>query len=155
MTIHSSASAREQAPHATKLTRTNTIMNALRQRAQAILKDTLVDPQTRAIIRYALEIDDPWLARLVRGAEAGESVSDTFEVDAGEERIEALAELICCGDDRSAAALFVLMGKLETSVHPKALANTVKHFAFAHCAESNMYGIVDAQISIVESELFA
>jgi hypothetical protein len=41
------------------------------------------------------------------------------------------------------------------SVHPKALANTVKHFAFAHCAESNLYGIVDAQIVGVESELLA
>ena len=159
MARHSSASAREQAPHTTKLSRTNTIMNALRQRAQAILDDRSVDPETRAIIRYALEINDPWLARLVRGAEAGECVSDTFEVtqppDANEEKIEALAELICCSDDRSAAALFVLMGTLENSVHAKALANTVKHFAFAHCAESNLYGIVDAQISVVESELFA
>src|ERR1041384_6421398 len=109
---HSSASAREQAPHATKLTRINTIMNALRQRAQAILNDRSIDPQTGAIIRYALEINDPWLARLVRGAEAGECVSDTFEVDSGEDKIEALAELICCADDRSAAALFVLMGTL-------------------------------------------
>ena len=155
MASHSSASAREQAPHPTKLTRTNTIMNALRQRAQAILDDRSVDPQTRAIIRYALEINDPWLARLVRSAEAGECVSDTFEVNSVEEKIEALAELICCADDRSAAALFVLMGTLENSVHAKALANTVKHFAFAHCADSNLYGIVDAQLSVVESELFA
>ena len=155
MASDSSASVREQAPHTTKLSRTNTIMNALRRRAQAILNDRSVDPQTRAIIRYALEINDPWLARLVRGAEAGECVSDTFEVNSGEEKIEALAELICCGDDRSAAALFVLMGRLENSAHAKALANTVKHFAFAHCAESNLYGIVDSQISVVESQLFA
>ena len=155
MASHSSASAREQAPHPTKLTRTNTIMNALRQRAQAILDDRSVDPQTRAIIRYALEINDPWLARLIRGAEAGECVSDTFEVNSVEEKIEALAELICCADDRSAGALFVLMGTLENSVQAKALANTVKHFAFAHCAQSNLYGIVDAQLSVVESELFA
>jgi hypothetical protein len=100
---------REQAPHATKLSRTNTIMNALRRRAQAILNDRSIDPQTRAIIRYALEINDPWLARLVRSAEAGECVSDAFEVsqtpDANEEKIETLAEPICCADDRSAARL--------------------------------------------------
>ena len=47
------------------------------------------------------------------------------------------------------------MGTLENSVHPKALANTVKHRAFAHCAESNLYGIVDAQIVGVESEFLA
>ncbi|HEX7334058.1 MAG TPA: hypothetical protein VF290_21310 [Pyrinomonadaceae bacterium] len=47
------------------------------------------------------------------------------------------------------------MGTLESSVHPKALANTVKHFAFARCAESNLYGMVDAQIGLVESELLA
>ena len=42
---------------------------------------------------------------------------------------------------------------LENAAHPKALANTVKHFAFTHCAESNLYGIADVQISVVESEL--
>ena len=47
------------------------------------------------------------------------------------------------------------MGTLENSAHPKALANTVKHFSLAHCAESNLYGIVDAQIALVESELLA
>ena len=155
MSTHSSATVRES--------RTNTIMNALRRRAQAVLNDTSIEPQTRAIIRYALEVNDPWLARLVRYADAGESVSDTFdfsqtpeanEDDSNEEKLEALAELICCSD-QSAAALFVLMGTLESSVHPKALANTVKHFAFAHCAESNLYGIVDTQIAVVESELLA
>ena len=47
------------------------------------------------------------------------------------------------------------MGTLENSVHPKALANTVKHLAFAHRAESNLYGIVDTQLAVVESELLA
>jgi len=93
-----------------------------------------------------------------------ESISDTFdfsqtpeanEDDSYEEKIEALAKLICCASDQSAAALFVLMGTLENSVHPKALANTVKHLAFAHRAESNLYGIVDTQLAVVESELLA
>jgi hypothetical protein len=51
--------------------------------------------------------------------------------------------------------LFVLMGTLETSMHPKVLANAGKHVAFTRCAESNLYGIVEAQIEVVESELLA
>jgi hypothetical protein len=35
----------------------------------------------------------------------------------------------------------------------KLLANTAKHVAFARCGESNLYGMVDAQIAIVEGEL--
>jgi hypothetical protein len=29
------------------------------------LNDTSIDPQSRAITRYAMEINDPWLAELV------------------------------------------------------------------------------------------
>ena len=63
--------------------------------------------------------------------------------------------MICWAGDESAAALFVLMGMLENSTHPKLLANTAKHFAFARCSESNLYGIVDDQIAVVEGELLA
>jgi len=45
------------------------------------------------------------------------------------------------------------MGTLENSTHPKLLANTAKHVAFACCGESNLYGMVDAQIAVVEGEL--
>ena len=69
------------------------IVNALRQRAQAVLNDRSIDAQSRAIIRYALEINDPWLAELVRRADAGESVVDNLSViaasQADEEKIEA------------------------------------------------------------------
>jgi len=47
------------------------------------------------------------------------------------------------------------MGTLENSGHPKLLANMAKHFAFTRCGESNLYGIVDAQIGVVEAELLA
>ena len=70
-------------------------------------------------------------------------------------KIEALAEIICRAGDEPTAALFVLMGTLEDSTHPKELANTAKHFAFSRCAESNLYGMVDAQIAVVEGELLA
>ena len=79
MTTYSSASVRVETPHENRTTRTNAIMNALKRRAQAVLNDRSIDPQTRAIIRYGLETNDPWLAELVRGAEADESITDTFD----------------------------------------------------------------------------
>ena len=71
------------------------------------------------------------------------------------EKIEALAEIICAAGNEAAAALFVLMGILGSTTHPEALANTAKHLAFTRCGELNVFGIVDAQIGIVEAELFA
>jgi hypothetical protein len=47
------------------------------------------------------------------------------------------------------------MAKLEESPHPKALANTAKHFAFTRCGELNLNSMVDAQIEALEQELFA
>jgi hypothetical protein len=161
MANHSSAPARREAPHINRTTRTNTIVNALKQRAQAVIDNRSIDAQSRAIIRYALETNDPWLAELVRRTDAGESVVDNLSVvetaqtaaDSSEEKIEALAEMICRGGDE-AAALLVLMATLENARHPKALANMAKHVAFTRCGELNAYGIVDAQIAALEGELF-
>ena len=75
MASHSSAT-REETPHILETSRTNTIINALKRRAQAVLHDKSIDAQSRAIIRYALETNDPWLAELVRRADAGEDVID-------------------------------------------------------------------------------
>lgn len=72
MTTHVS-----ETPHANQTARTNTIINVLKQRAQAVLNDRSIDPQSRAIIRYALETNDPWLAELVRRADAGETIVDS------------------------------------------------------------------------------
>jgi hypothetical protein len=161
MANHSSASVREK-PHGGRTSRTNTIVNALKQRAQAVLNDKTIDPQNRAIIRYALEIHDPWLARLVRRAEAGEDVvdnmrsGDTNEEDEGEEKIAALAEMICRAGDEPAtksAALVLLMSAIETATDPRALGNTAKHIALTRCSELNFCGVVDAQIATFESEL--
>ena len=165
MTSDSSATVRHEAPHANQITRTATITNALTRRAQAVLNDTSIDPQSRAIIRYAIEINDPWLAELVRRADAGETLFDTvdfsqtpstLEPDSSDERVETLAALICRAGDEpetKSAALLVLMAAIENSAHPKALANTAKHQAFTHCGELNLYGMVDAQIVTVEDEL--
>ena len=163
MTSHVSATALDQTPHETETTQI-TISDALRRRAQAVINDSSIDPQWRAIVRYALEINDPWLADLVRRADAGEKIIESIDLsetpennedDSSEEKIEALAEIICRTNDESAAALFVLMGTLENSTHPKLLANAVKHFAFTRCSEANLFGLVDAQISVVEEELLA
>ena len=163
MTLHSSATALDETPHDLETTQT-TISDALRRRAQTVIYDRAIDPQWRVIVRYALEINDPLLADLVRRADAGEPIIDTTdfsqtletnEDDSSEEKIEALAEIICNASDESAAALFVLMGTLENSTHPKLFANTLKHLAFTRCGELNLFGMVDAQIAVVEGELLA
>ena len=148
MERHSSATA-HQTSHANRTTRTATIMNALKERAQATLNDPSLDDQSRATLRHALETYDPWLAELVRRAEAPD------ENDSSRRKIEALAEIICGAGDQAAAALFVLMGTLQDSSEPEAIANTVKHFAFTRCGELNVFGMVDAQIAVVEGELLA
>ncbi len=162
MTTHGSASALEETPHETERIQI-TISDALRRRAQSVIYDRSIDPQWRSIIRYALEINDPLLPDLVRRADAGEQIIETTEFsiaqesdgdDSNEEKVQALAAIICRAGDEAAAAMFVLMGGLENSAHPKLLANTAKHFAFTRCAELNLYGMVDAQLPLVEGELF-
>lgn len=140
MSTHSSVTS-----HVNRTTRTATIMNALKQRAQETLNDPSLDDHSRATLRQALETNDPWLAELV----------DADEDDSSRGKVEALAEIICGAGDQSAAALFVLMGTMQNSNEPEALANTVKHFAFTRCGELNAFGMVDAQIAVVEGELLA
>ena len=109
-----------------------------------MINGSSIDPQWRNIVRYALEINDPLLPDLVRRADVGEQIIDTTtfsetaednDEDSNEEKIEALADIICRAGEEAAAALFVLMGTLENSAHPKLLANTAKHFA-SHAALS-------------------
>ena len=49
--------------------------------------------------------------------------------------------------------LLVLMSTIENSTEPKVLANHVKHIAFTRCGELNCFGMVDAQIAAIETEL--
>jgi hypothetical protein len=158
---------RHEAPDANRITRTATILNALKRRAQAVFNDTSIDPQSRAIIRYAMEINDPWLAELVRRADAGETLFDTVDFSqtpdtnehhSSHDKVEALVEMICRAGDEpetKAAAMLVLMATLENSTHPKALANMAKHLALTRCDELNLYGMVEEQVATVERELFA
>lgn len=79
MASHSSARVRLETPHGNQTSRTNTIISALKRRAQTVLNDRSIDPQSRAILRYALETNDPWLSELVRRADAGEDVIDKLQ----------------------------------------------------------------------------
>jgi hypothetical protein len=127
MNTHSSATAREHTPRTINLT-TN---NSLKRRAESLVQDKSVDGSTRAIIRYALEINDPMLLELVE------------RVD--EQKIEALTEIICETGDHSirTAALLVLMASIESADDSKSLANTAKT------------RVVDVQVKMLERELFA
>jgi hypothetical protein len=161
MANDSSATVRE-IPHVNRTTRTATIINSLKQRAQAVLNNRTIDPETRAVIRYALKTNDPWLAELVRRADAGEPVVDSAGCltisSADDEKVAALAALICRAGDEAqtkSAALLVLMSTLENATHPKALANLAKQFVFTRCAELNLNGMVEEQIAVFESELLA
>src|SRR5215212_10775684 len=102
MTTNSSAIEREQTPHETE-TSTTTISNSLKRRAQSVINDRSIDAQSRVLIRYGLETNDPWLAELVRRIDAGETIIDTVdftqapqshEDKSREEKIEALIQMI-------------------------------------------------------------
>ena len=162
MTTHSSAPERQATPHATNSTTNQTISDAVKRRAQSLINDRTIDASDRTWLRYALEINDPALSELVRRADAGEPIIDdshllepTEEVST-EEKLERLAEMICHArgqPETKAAALLVLMSTLENSTEPKVLANHEKHIAFTRCGELNCFGMVDAQIAAIESEL--
>lgn len=139
-----SARLREETPH---------LGDAVKRRAQSLIKDKSIDAQSRAIIRYGLETNDPWLPALVRCVDAGESIIENLFVASSEEKIVALTNLICRAGDEPSAALLVLLSTLENSTHPKALANTAKHLVFTRCGELNVYGMVEAQIPVLEDEL--
>ncbi|HJP91226.1 MAG TPA: hypothetical protein VJ875_04675 [Pyrinomonadaceae bacterium] len=163
MSTHSSSAPERQAtPHATNSTTNQRISDAVKRRAQLLINDKTIDANGRIWLRYALEINDPALPELVRRADAGEPIIDDShllepsEEISTQEKLERLAEMICHAGDQSetrAAALLVLMSTLENSTQPKVLANDVKHIAFTRCGELNCFGMVDAQITAIESEL--
>ena len=163
MLNHNSAQLRDETPHATNSIINNTISDAVRRRAQSLIKDRTIDASDRAFISYALATNDaPGLSELVRRADAGEPIiddSNLLEANdeiSTEEKLERLAAMICQAGSRletRAAALLVLMSTLENSTEPRVFANHVKHIAFTRCGELNCFGMVDAQIAAIESEL--
>ena len=164
MASHSSATVREETPHVTDTTRTKTISDALRRRAESVINDSRIDPQWRTIIRVALELNDPCLTEFVSHAEAGENIVDTFESlrapvpdkdDSTLAKVEAVAEIICRAGDEPTTALFILMETLESSMQPKVLASRAEHVAFSHCGELHVYEMIDAQLAELEGESVA
>ena len=164
MSTHSSSAPAHQAtPHETNSTINQTISDAVKRRAQSLINDRTIDANGRTWLRYALETnDESGLAELVRRADAGEPIIDdshplepTEEIST-KEKLERLAEMICHAGDQletRAAALLVPMSPLENSNQPKVFTNHVKHIAFTRCGELNCFGMVDAQIAAIESEL--
>ena len=163
MTTHSSATAHHETPDETETTMI-AVSDATKRRAESAINDTTIDSQWRTIIRFALELNDPFVGELVSRAEAGENIVETFESlrtpvwiedESTLRKVEALAEIISRSGDQPTAALFILMETLENSTDPKVLASRAKHVAFSRCGELHVYEMVDAQIAELEGELLA
>jgi len=73
MTKHGSASPRKHESHALDAN--------LKRRARKLATDSRVDPRTRSLIRYALEIKDKSLEQIVNRIEAGEMRIDHICLD--------------------------------------------------------------------------
>ena len=56
--------------------KSHTIDASLKRRARLLITNSSIPRQTRSLIRYALEIRDPYLAQVVRRVEAGELTID-------------------------------------------------------------------------------
>jgi len=73
MTKYGSASPRKQ-----KSRRLDADLN---RRARKLITDSRVDPRTRSLIRYGLEINDESLEQVVSRVEAGEMSIDHIRLD--------------------------------------------------------------------------
>ena len=73
MTKHGSASPRKQ--------ESRTLDANLKRRARKLATDSRVDPGTRSLIRYGLEIKDPSLEQIVSRVEAGETRIDHIHLE--------------------------------------------------------------------------
>ena len=73
MTTHGSASPRKQ--------ESRTLNANLKRRARKLATDNRVDPGTRSLIRYALEIKDPCLDQIVNRVAAGEMRIDHIHLE--------------------------------------------------------------------------
>ena len=74
---HSRATEREANPHTINSTNNQTTSDTLKRRAQSVINDKSIDAETRAIIRYGLEINDPCLGDLVRASTPARTSSIT------------------------------------------------------------------------------
>jgi hypothetical protein len=73
MAKHGSASPRKQ--------KSRTLDANLKRRARKLATDSRVDPGTRSLIRYGLEIKDQHLGQIVNRVEAGEMRIDHVHLE--------------------------------------------------------------------------
>jgi hypothetical protein len=73
MASHSSATPRAEKSHS--------IDASLKRRARLLITNGSIPTPTRSLIRYALEIEDPYLGQLVRRIEAGEMTIDHVHLE--------------------------------------------------------------------------
>ena len=73
MANHGSALLRKQ--------KSRTLDANLERRARKLATDSRVDPRTRSLIRYGLQIKDPHLAQIVNRVESGEMSIDHIWIE--------------------------------------------------------------------------
>ena len=73
MTKHGSATPRKP--------ESRTLDANLKRRARKLATDSRVDPRTRSLIRYGLELKDPYLEQVVSRVEAGETTIHHIYLD--------------------------------------------------------------------------
>jgi len=73
MATYSSLTLRKEKSH--------TIDASLKRRARLLITNGSIPVKTRSLIRYALEINDPDLAQVVRRVEAGEMTIDHVQLE--------------------------------------------------------------------------
>ena len=73
MAKHGSALLRKQ--------KSRTLDADLKRRARKLASDIRVDPGTRSLIRYGLEIEDQYLEQIVNRVEAGEMSIDHIRLE--------------------------------------------------------------------------
>ena len=69
------------ANHGSASPRKRTLDANLKRRARKLATDSRVDPRTRSLIRYGLEIKDQHLEQIVNRVEAGETSIDHIHFD--------------------------------------------------------------------------
>lgn len=65
----------------TREEKSHNIDASLKRRARLLITNGSIPPQTRSMIRYALEIKDPSLGQLVRRVEAGEMTIERLQLE--------------------------------------------------------------------------
>ena len=69
------------ANHGSASPRKRTLDANLKRRARKLATDSRVDPRTRSLIRYGLELKDQHLEQIVNRVEAGETSIDHIHFD--------------------------------------------------------------------------